>query len=53
MDEQRGLAETEYLLAEEANARYLRESLRAARAGKAKPRELVDNGKVSGDRRRR
>lgn len=46
MDEYRSLAETEYLLAEEANARHLRESLRAARAGEAEPRAL------SSDRRR-
>lgn len=43
MEEYRSLAETEYLLAEEANARHLRKSLQAARAGKARPRALVDD----------
>lgn len=43
MDEYRSLAETEYLLAEEANARHLRDSLRAARAGEAEPRALIED----------
>ena len=43
MDEYRSLAETEYLLAEEANARHLRDSLRAARAGEAEPRTLIED----------
>ena len=43
MDEYRCLAETEYLLAEEANARHLRDSLRAARAGEAEPRTLIED----------
>lgn len=42
MDEYRSLAETEYLLSEEANARHLRDSLRAARSGGATPRTLSD-----------
>lgn len=42
MDEYRSLAETEYLLSEEANARHLRDSLRAARNGGATPRTLSD-----------
>lgn len=43
MDEYRSLAETEYLLAEEANARHLRDSLRAARAGEGEPHTLSDD----------
>lgn len=43
MDEYRSLAETEYLLADEANARHLRESLRAARTGRVEPRALIDD----------
>lgn len=39
-DEYRSLAETEYLLSNEANARHLRDSLREARNGGARPREL-------------
>ena len=42
MDEYRSLAETEYLLSEEANARHLRDSLGAARSGAATPRALSD-----------
>ena len=42
MDEYRSLAETEYLLSEEANARHLRDSLREARSGGATPRTLSD-----------
>ena len=42
MDEYRSLAETEYLLSEEANARHLRESLGEARSGGATPRTLSD-----------
>ena len=42
MDEYRSLAETEYLLSEEANARHLRDSLREARSGGATPRALSD-----------
>ncbi len=42
MDEYRSLAETEYLLSEEENARHLRDSLRAARSGAATPRALSD-----------
>lgn len=42
MDEYRSLAETEYLLSEEANARHLRDSLRGARNGGATPRTLSD-----------
>ena len=40
IDEYRSLAETEYLLSNEANARHLRDSLREARNGGARPREL-------------
>ena len=42
MDEYRSLAETDYLLSEEANARHLRDSLREARSGGATPRTLSD-----------
>ena len=42
MDEYRSLAETEYLLSEEANARHLRDSLGDARSGGATPRTLSD-----------
>lgn len=42
MDEYRSLAETEYLLSEEANARHLRDSLHEARSGGAAPRALSD-----------
>ena len=42
MDEYRSLAETEYLLSEEANALHLRDSLHAARSGAATPRALSD-----------
>ena len=42
MDEYRSLAETEYLLSEEANAGHLRASLREARSGGATPRALSD-----------
>ncbi len=42
MDEYRSLAETEYLLSEEANAGHLRDSLREARSGGATPRALSD-----------
>ena len=43
IDEYRSLAETEYLLSNEANARHLRDSLREARNGGARPRELSDD----------
>ena len=43
IDEYHSLAETEYLLSEEANARHLRDSLRAARNGGAQPRELSED----------
>ena len=42
MDEYRSLAETEYLLSGEANARHLLDSLREARSGGASPRSLSD-----------
>ena len=43
IDEYRSFAETEYLLSEEANARHLRDSLRAARSGGARRRELNED----------
>ena len=43
IDEYHSLAETEYLLSEEANARHLRDSLRASRSGGAKRRELSED----------
>ena len=43
IDEYRSLAETEYLLSNEANARHLRDSLREARNGGAKRRHLSDD----------
>ena len=42
LDEYRSLAETEYLLSEEANARHLRDSLREGRSRGATPRTLSD-----------
>ena len=43
IDEYQSLAETEYLLSEEANARHLRDSLRAARSGGARRRQLSED----------
>ena len=43
IDEYHSLAETEYLLSEEANAQHLRDSLRAARSGGARRRELSED----------
>ena len=43
LDEYQSLAETEYLLSEEANARHLRDSLRAARSDGARRRELSED----------
>ena len=43
IEEYHSLAETEYLLSEEANARHLRDSLRAARSGRARRRELSED----------
>ena len=43
IDEYHSLAETEYLLSEEANARHLRDSLRAARGGGAVRRQLTED----------
>ena len=43
IDEYHSLAETEYLLSEEANARHLRDSLRAARSGGARRRQLSED----------
>ena len=43
IDEYHSLAETEYLLSGEANARHLRDSLRAARSGGARRRELSED----------
>ena len=43
IEEYHSLAETEYLLSEEANARHLRDSLRAARSGGATRRRLTED----------
>ena len=43
LDEYHSLAETEYLLSEEANARHLRASLQAARSDGARRRELSED----------
>ena len=43
IDEYQSLVETEYLMSEEANARHLRDSLRAARSGSARHRELSED----------
>ena len=43
IDDYQSLAETEYLLSEEANARHLRDSLQDSRGGRAKRRDLSED----------
>ena len=42
VNEYNSLLETNYLLANEANAEHLKKSISQHKAGKAKPRKLVD-----------